>query len=171
MQKQKQKTTKSNSFIDYISSNIKSLDQFKSFFETDNSFRIESSVLKSVDLNITDSITKNDVKLTFVIPDISLDDYNKHNYSFTVDKDLVKILIEKLIPYQDCINAKNINLQNDTCQTETNQTLSFNEQKDKLKDYIKALDIILDSFNCDNDVERTNKKQTLVTESSRCDTE
>ena len=151
MQKQK---TKHTSFINFNTSKIKSLDQFKYFFERDNSFRIESSILKSVVLNITDSITKNDVKLTFVIP-VTLPD--------EVDKDLINFLIKKLIPYQDCIDAKNINPQvNDIYQTETNQTLSFSEQKDKLEEYIETLDIILDNYDWNSEVEKTNRKREMI---------
>ena len=47
---------------------------------------------------------------------------------------------------------------------ETNQTLSFNEQKNKLEDYIKTLDIILDNLSWNNEVEKINRKQTLITE-------
>ena len=149
---QEQETTKNiNPYM--FDAFIKSLDQFKSFFEDGTSFKIETSLLNSVDLNIINTVTKDKFKLTFSIVDKFL------------AEDLITNLIKFLIPFQYCIKAESIKIQlNNVCQTETNQTLSFDGQKYKLEDYIKTLDMVLDSFKWDSGVEKTNKKQELVTE-------
>ena len=155
---QEQETTKNiNSYMSnlYLGGAfvIKSLDQFKSFFENETLFKIETSLLKSVDLNITNTITKDKFRLTFDISDKFL------------AEDLITNLIKFLIPFQYSIKNELIKTKsNNVCQTEINQTLSFNEQKNKLEDYIKTLDMILDSFNWNSEIERTNRKQELVIE-------